>query len=191
MGGCLARPLPALLQTDRRMSAAARRWHRGPVPDPARRGTSGAICRGGAGQQSLRRVGRPGIARAAFRRLLDAEVQHLPADHQPLDLAGALADLGQLGVAQVALDLVLLDVAVAAVDLDRVVGGALGDLGGEQLGLRRRQREVQTASGRPRAGFASRKPRGRGRSLWGQSAKSPRISVNVRGCRAKSEGFAR
>src|ERR671914_848092 len=56
-------------------------------------------------------------------RSLDAQVQHLAADDQPLDLAGPFADLGQFGVAQEALHFVLLDVAVAAVHLHGVVRG--------------------------------------------------------------------
>ena len=46
-------------------------------------------------------------------------IQAAPRDDEPLDLARPLSDLGQLGVAQVALDRVLGHVAVAAVDLDR------------------------------------------------------------------------
>src|SRR4051794_27582902 len=48
-------------------------------------------------------------------RRLDAE---LPGDHHLLDLVGALADGEDLRVAVEAADRVLLDVAVAAVDLD-------------------------------------------------------------------------
>ena len=40
--------------------------------------------------------------------------QQVAADHHPLDLVGALEDLGDLGVAEEPLDGVLLDVAVAA-----------------------------------------------------------------------------
>src|SRR5436305_14645532 len=61
--------------------------------------------------------------------------EHPVGDHHLLDLAGALVDLGDAGVAEVALDVVLLGVAVAAVDLQRLVGDPLGHLGGEQLGL--------------------------------------------------------
>src|SRR6266568_7774138 len=76
------------------------------------------------------------------RRLDDAQVQQLSSDHEPLDLARPLPDLSQLRVAQEALNLVFLDVAVAAVDLDRGVGHSARDLRGEQLGLRPRDRVV-------------------------------------------------
>src|SRR4051794_41201703 len=62
--------------------------------------------------------------------------QQATGNHQPLDLAGALVELGDLGVAVVALDGELLRVAVAAEDLDRLAGLASRDRGGEQLGLR-------------------------------------------------------
>src|SRR5260370_24929327 len=63
-------------------------------------------------------------------------VEHPVGDHHLLDLAGALVDLGNTGVAEVALDVVLARVAVAAVDLQRLVGDALRHLGREELGLR-------------------------------------------------------
>ena len=66
-------------------------------------------------------TGRAASAARPARPSDDAQVQQLASDHEPLDLARPLPDLGQLGVAQVALDLVLGDVAVAAVDLDRGV----------------------------------------------------------------------
>src|SRR3954452_19993530 len=59
-----------------------------------------------------------------------------PRDHEPLDLRRPLVDLGDLGVAVVALGRELLRVAVAAEDLDRLAGLAAGDGGGEELGLR-------------------------------------------------------
>src|SRR4051794_1823486 len=72
----------------------------------------------------------------------DPEAQDLAGDDEPLDLAGALADLGQLGVPQVALDRILGHVAVAAVDLDGRVRHPRADLGSEELGLRRNEAEV-------------------------------------------------
>src|SRR4051812_37859280 len=57
-------------------------------------------------------------------------------DHEPLDLGRALVDLGDLGVAVVALGRELLGVAVAAEDLDRLAGLAAGDPRCEQLRLR-------------------------------------------------------
>jgi hypothetical protein len=64
------------------------------------------------------------------------------ADDQALDLAGAFVDLGDLGVAEVALDRVFLAVADPAVDLDRGVGAEHGRLGGKQFGGRGLQREL-------------------------------------------------
>ena len=55
----------------------------------------------------------------------DVDAEHLSPDYQPLDLAGPLPDLGQLGVAHEALDLVLLNITVATVNLDAHVGDAL------------------------------------------------------------------
>ena len=49
--------------------------------------------------------------------------QQLPGDHQPLDLARALADRGELHVPEELLRRVVLHEPVAAVDLDAVVGG--------------------------------------------------------------------
>src|SRR5204862_3443892 len=46
--------------------------------------------------------------------------EDLFGDHEPLDLRGPFVDLEQLGVAHQLLDRVLLDVAVAAEDLDGV-----------------------------------------------------------------------
>src|SRR6188474_1886545 len=67
--------------------------------------------------------------------------EDLLRDHEPLDLRGALVDLEQLRVAHELLDRVLLDVAVAAEDLDRVGGHLHRRVGGETLrerGLQRR-----------------------------------------------------
>src|SRR5215207_3312038 len=58
-----------------------------------------------------------------------------PRDHHLLHLVGALADREDLGVAVEAADRVLLDVAVAAVDLDGLLGGAHGEPAGLELGL--------------------------------------------------------
>src|ERR1700688_2864022 len=75
-----------------------------------------------------------GIRARAPRR--SGLVEHPVGDHHLLDLAGALVDLGDTGVAEVALDVVLARVAVAAVDLQRLVGDPLRHLGREELGLR-------------------------------------------------------
>src|SRR5688572_32561543 len=66
-----------------------------------------------------------------------------------LDLARALADLHQLGVAVEALDVHLAHVAHPAVDLDGAVGAPRGGLGGEQLRHRRSEEhtsELQSQS---------------------------------------------
>src|SRR5204862_345978 len=65
---------------------------------------------------------------------------HLARDHELLDLRGALVDLRDLRVAEVTLDLVLLDDPVAAVHLDRVGRDPHGGLGREELGHRRCRR---------------------------------------------------
>src|SRR6188472_272614 len=59
--------------------------------------------------------------------------KYLPGDDQPLDLRGPLVDLEQLRVAHQLLDRVLLDVAVAAEDLDGVGGDLHRRVGGEPL----------------------------------------------------------
>src|SRR5262245_32706075 len=56
------------------------------------------------------------------------EPQDLARDHHALDLGGALADLGQLGVPEHALDRELGDVAGATVDLQRLGGHFHGRL---------------------------------------------------------------
>src|SRR4051794_30887885 len=60
-------------------------------------------------------------------------LQELLADHHALDLGRALADQEQRGVAVEPLDLVLLRVAVAAVDAEGVLHDLLAGLRGEQL----------------------------------------------------------
>src|SRR3569832_2273389 len=73
---------------------------------------------------------------SALRQLPWLEPEDRPRDHEPLDLARALVDLGDLRVPVVALDRELLGVAVAAEDLDRLGRLAAGDLRREELGLR-------------------------------------------------------
>src|SRR6266567_1325996 len=60
----------------------------------------------------------------------------LAGDDQPLDLVGALVDLGKAHVAEDALDAVVARVAVAAVDLERIGDVLHRHVGREQLGLR-------------------------------------------------------
>ena len=90
----------------------------GPLGEPVQGQAHG--CPDDLGRRRRQRQRR----RRRRKPLDDAQAEDPAGDHEPLDLARPLADLGQLGVAQVALDLVLLDVAVAAVDLDRGVGDA-------------------------------------------------------------------
>src|SRR5947209_20520598 len=66
-------------------------------------------------------------------------LQELAADDHALDLGGALADQQQRRVAVQPLDLVLLRVAVAAVDAERLLDAEAPRLGGEQLGHPRLQ----------------------------------------------------
>src|ERR671933_2282513 len=80
------------------------------------------------------RVSRTGSSRARGLTLLRSE--DVARDHEPLDLARALVDLGDLRVAVVALGGELLRVAVAAEDLDRLAGPLARDPAGEELGLR-------------------------------------------------------
>src|SRR3954465_1760268 len=61
-------------------------------------------------------------------------LQQLAPDHHALDLRGALADQQQRRVAVEPLDLVLLRVAVAAVDAEAFFDAVLAGLRGEELG---------------------------------------------------------
>src|ERR1017187_5838856 len=65
-----------------------------------------------------------------FRRSL---LEQLPGHHGPLDLVGALVDLGDLRVPHHSLDRVIADVSVAAEQLHRVGGHLHRDVGGEAL----------------------------------------------------------
>src|SRR5690348_7265249 len=67
----------------------------------------------------------------------DAILEKTARDDEALDLARAFVDLHDARVAVVALDRVFLHVAVAAVDLDRLVRDPRRGLGGVQLGHRR------------------------------------------------------
>ena len=68
--------------------------------------------------------------------LLDAQAGDRSGDHQLLDLAGAFEDRVDLRVAVPALDRVLTGVAVAAEDLDRVLGDTHGHFAGLVLAHR-------------------------------------------------------
>src|SRR4029078_7559113 len=63
--------------------------------------------------------------------------QDLPRDHDPLDLAGPLADLADLGVAHHPLHRIFGGIPVAAEDLDRLGGAPHRQFGAEELGPRR------------------------------------------------------
>src|SRR4051794_17596025 len=67
-----------------------------------------------------------------------------PSDDHLLHLIGPLSDGEDLGVAVEAAHRVLLDVAVAAVDLHRLLARAHGEPAGLELGLRGREREIAT-----------------------------------------------
>src|SRR5579885_2943640 len=60
--------------------------------------------------------------------------EKLASNHQALDLAGALADQHQRGIAVVAFDVKLSGVAKAAKDAHDLQGDVLAHLGGEELG---------------------------------------------------------
>src|SRR5436305_1933814 len=78
---------------------------------------------------SLRKASLP----VALKLLNLVALEQFAADHHALDLGRALADQEQRSVAVEALDLVLLRVAVAAVDAERVLHDLLAGLRGEQL----------------------------------------------------------
>src|SRR6201999_3760438 len=66
--------------------------------------------------------------------------QQTPRDDHAHDLVGAFEDLVHAQVAQIALDGEVLQVAVAAMQLQRVVDDLEADVGGEALAHRRRLR---------------------------------------------------
>ncbi len=88
--------------------------------------------------------------------------QHAAGDDDLLDLGGALDQLQRTRVAVVALDGVVHDVAVAAVDLHHLVGHLGGHAAGEQLGHGRLLRERLALVDQP--GRLPHQPLGRPRS---------------------------
>src|SRR5215468_2844245 len=60
-------------------------------------------------------------------------LEHRPGDDQSIDLVGALEDAVDARVTKQALRLELLDEAVAAVDLNRLVGAVVHRLGAKYL----------------------------------------------------------
>src|SRR5260221_9005054 len=115
---------------------------------PRRRSGSGGVARR---SRDIPRPARPALD-------LDPVPEQAARDHQPLDLAGAFVDLHHPGVAVVALDRVLLHVAVAAVDLNRLVGDPGRRLAGVELGHRRLARERTPAVLEP-GGALEQEPR--------------------------------
>src|SRR6185437_16213722 len=101
-----------------------------------------------------RQDGQPG-------QLHPSALEQLAGHDQALDLVGALVDLGDLGVAHHPLDRVVLDVPVAAEQLDRIGGDVHGHVGREALG--RRGEEGQVAAAVPGHG-----PLGPGRRRVGE-----------------------
>src|SRR6185436_1505638 len=89
--------------------------------------------------------GPAGIRRYERARLDLVALEQLLADHHALDLGSALADQQQRRVAVEPLDLVLLGVAVAAVDAEAVLDDLLAGLGREQL--RHPRLEVRALAG--------------------------------------------
>src|SRR3954465_2557744 len=100
--------------------------------------TSFSFCRAGtsAWNRSTAVLIRSGVdaMRLAALHLDLVPLQELLADHHALDLRGSLADQQQRRVTVEALDLVLLRVAVAAVDAEAFFDTGLAGLRGEKLG---------------------------------------------------------
>src|SRR5688572_10223906 len=87
------------------------------------------------------------IARATARgspastpSVIESGGKQLPGDDEPLNLARAFADRREFHVTEVFLGRVVLDEAVAAMNLHAVLGGADRDLAGIELGHRRFER---------------------------------------------------
>ena len=124
-GRAIGSPLSETGSSDRARTVRPRRPELRCVGDDRRRPSCGS-----------RRCARPpppgGLSIRHARRGSAAE---LAGDHHLLDLVGALADREDLGVAVEAADRVLLDVAVAAVDLDRLLGRPDREPAGDQLRL--------------------------------------------------------
>src|SRR5579859_4922002 len=74
------------------------------------------------------------IFRSAEQKILVAAIQQAPRDDLRLDLGGALEDVEDARIAENARDRKLEGEAVAAVDLNRIVGRRPGDAGGKELG---------------------------------------------------------
>src|SRR5215212_7613112 len=92
-----------------------------PLPQRAHRVEHGLALVAGSGRR-----------RAAVRELL-AVAQRILALHDGVDLARALVDDGAPAVAQVALDGILVRIAIGAVDFNGVVGALEGHVAGVPL----------------------------------------------------------
>src|SRR4029077_4364416 len=103
-----------------------------PLPFSSSPKTSLSFCRAGTSAWKCSTAIRIRSEVDAIRLDL-VPLQELFADHHALDLGGALADQEQRRVAVEALDLVLLRVAVAPVDAERVLDVFLPRLRGEEL----------------------------------------------------------
>src|SRR5580704_15455581 len=68
---------------------------------------------------------------------LELSLYELAGDDQALDVAGALVNLANPDIAIDPLDREIGEIAIAAMDLDRIGAHPLGDLGGEQFRHRR------------------------------------------------------
>src|ERR1700710_1793224 len=130
-----APPGPALL--DRGHPSAPPYSEGGPIPSPGREEIGPPGESDGRGRL-LRLALLGGLSLRVGRRHVFglARDQHFFGDDQALDLAGPLVELHDLCVAHQFLDRVLLDEAVAAVDLDGVGGDLHRRVGGEALGHR-------------------------------------------------------
>src|SRR3954447_12590813 len=116
----------------RRPTAACRR---GPCAPGAGAGRATPPRRGRSGRRPPRRPPRapPWTGLRACAWSCPISLQQLAPDDHPLDLGRSLADEQQRRVAVQALDLVLLRVAVAAVDAEALLDAEAPGLGGEEL----------------------------------------------------------
>src|SRR5579859_6344581 len=77
--------------------------------------------------------------------------QQFPGDNHPLDFAGTLANGKQLNVSVILLHRIILDKAVASVDLHRLVGNSHRQFGSKKLGHGRLASHADAAVGQGRS----------------------------------------